>query len=161
LLPARPACRCPSGHAVMRRLLCSPRPTPVSAIRRSRERCDTHSNTMPTSAEAKPTLTRDPATSVPPLDPLVPLGPSCKSLAQPSYCAAVRWPAAWRYEMMSGIMEARTLSRGNNTVVDRGRLHSRGRVWNAHFEPESGTHAAVLAQAWAMMMAHTVPLFSV
>ena len=37
----------------------------------------------------------------------------------------------------------------------------RGRVWNAHFEPESGTHAAVLAQAWAMMMAHTVPLFSV
>ena len=148
----------------MGRLLCSPRPTPVSAIRRSRERCDTHSNTMPTSAEAKPTLTRDPATSVPPLDPLVPLGPSCKSLAQPSYCAAVRWPAAWRYEMMSGIMEARTLSRGNNTVVDRGRLHSRGRVWNAHFEPESGTqftHAAVPAQAWAMMMAHTVPLFSV
>jgi hypothetical protein len=66
--------------------------------------------------------------------------------------------------MMSGIMEARTLSRGNNTVVDRGRLHSRGRVWNAHFEPESGTqftHAAVPAQAWAMMMAHTVPLFSV
>ena len=119
-----------------------------------------------TSAEARPTLTRDPAASVPPLDPLVPLGSSCKSLAQQSYCAAVRWPAAWRYEM-SGIMEARTLSRlGATTLSSTEAPSHRGRVCGMPISsPSRATRRSAAGlkcrQAWAMMMAHTVLLFSV